>query len=199
MNVRLKKSFSFTAGLVYEENFLINYYDFDLHMLTVTDDHREQNIAYDRMKSWINNVLDGSIIIHDQSPSLDTWTNTAARIIALPEEPVDQIMGVLLYLKLNSIMENRLVVTSVEVQSTQGDGMTYIHNAGENVGTYFSQDGWWVDLRPNWGYMRPKEDGKIVNLTRQIEWNDYGLDWAERSEEARDSVVFADFRKDENK
>lgn len=199
MNVKLRKNLTFTAGLVYEDSFLINEYACSIELLTVTEDHHEQNVAYDRIKGWITNVLDGSIIIDADHPNLSTWQATGARIMSLPEEPVDQIIGILLYLKLNAMMENRMVVTAVELSSTQGDGMWYRHDAGENIGVHFAYDGWWVDPRPNWSGAVLKKHGKIVDLSRQPEWSDFRLEWAQEDQEKHDSVVFANFRRDEDK
>ena len=199
MNVRLRKNVTFTSGLVFDDAFLINEYACTIWLLTVTNDHREQNIAYDRMKGWITNVLDGAIIIDSSHHNIANWQATNARIIALPEEPVDQIMGIMLYLKLNAMMENRMVTTSIEISSAQGDGMWYVHTAGENIGENFSIDGWWIDPRPNWSAAAPKQDGKVVNLSRQSEWSDFGLDWSQDGQEKKDSVVFADFSRHDNK
>ena len=144
-------------------------------------------------------MLDGSIIIDAEHANFATWQATGARLMAMPEEPVDQIIGIMLYLKLNAMMENRMVVTAVEISSTQGDGMWYRHDAGENVGPHFGQDGWWVDPRPNWSGAVLKKHGKVVNLDRQPEWSDYDLDWSRGDRDQQDSVVFANFKKDENK
>ena len=199
MNVRLRKNISFTAGLVYQDSFLINEYSCSIELLTVSEDHDEQNIAYDRIKGWIMNVLDGSIIIDSEHANFATWQATGARLMAVPEEPVDQIIGIMLYLKLNAMMENRMVVTAVEVSSTQGDNMWYRHDAGENVGVHFGQDGWWVDPRPNWAGAVLKRHCKVVDLPRQPEWSDYDLDWNRGDRTQQDSVVFANFRRDEDK
>lgn len=199
MNVKLRKNLAFTAGLIYEESFMINEYSCSVELLTVTDDHHEQNVAYDRIKGWVMNVLDGSIIIHSENPNLSAWQSTGARIMSMPEEPVDQIVGIMLYLKLNAMMENRMVATAVEVSSSQGDGMWYRHDAGDNVGTHFGTDGWWVDPRPNWSGAVLKKRGKVVNLDRQPEWSDFKLEWSQNDREKQDSVVFADFRRDEDK
>lgn len=199
MNVRLRKNITFTAGLVYQDSFMINEYSCSIELLTVTDNHQEQNIAYDRLKGWIINVLDGAIVVDAVHPNISSWQATGARIVAMPEEPVDQVIGIMLYLKLNAMMENRMVVTSVEISSTQGDGMWYRHDAGENIGTHFALDGWWVDARPTWSNAPAKTQGKIVNLDRQPEWSDFNLDWARDNEENNDSVVFANFKRDEDK
>jgi hypothetical protein len=45
MNVKLRKTFDFAAGMVYQKKFLINLYSIELKMVTATSDPNEQNIA----------------------------------------------------------------------------------------------------------------------------------------------------------
>ena len=168
---------------------MINHYEMVANFLTVTDDHFQQNVAYERMKHWMNRVMDGAILIDDQDEKLPLYAATGARIMAVPEEPVDQIIGILLYLKLNAIMENRMVVTDIELWSTQGDDTRYLHSHGENLGPRLGQDGWWTDARPIWGAARQRVDGKVVNLDRPPEWQDYDLGWEDTSGEEHSAII----------
>lgn len=199
MSARLSKRFGFYTGVVYEGRFMINHHNLDLKLLTVSDSNDEQNTAYERMKYWIHHVLDDSILIAEHDPTLTTWLATNSRVVVLPDDPCDQIVGIMLYLKLNAIMENRMVVTDTEVWSTQGDQMSYLHSAGENVGPNLGQDGWWVDPRPTWSTDRPRDHGKVISLDRSSEWKDYNLNWGSKDDPKQDSVVFADFGRNEDK
>lgn len=188
------------TGMVYENKFAVNQYSVTLGMITVSDDNDQQNIAYERMKFWLFNVFQDGILISEHSDALAAWANTGSKVLSLPEEPVDQIVGMMLYLKLNSIMENRMVITDVELSSIEGDNTAYVHNHGENLGPLI-EDGWWTDARPGW--ISTKSSGKrnkIVTLDRLPEWKDYDLDWAADTASDKNTVVFADFkRNDENK
>jgi len=194
MNVRLSKSLSWCSGVIYQEGFFVNQYEVDLAMVTVSSDTDQQNIAYERMKYWVQNVLDNAVLIAHDSAILPAWQKTNARLLVLPEEPVDQIIGMMLYLKLNAVMENRLVVATTEVRSAVGDHMGYTHNNGENLGA-LSVDGWWSDSRPIWFDSRPREQDKIVALDRSPEWKDFQLDWNDQEANPSHTVVFADFPK----
>lgn len=197
MNVRLSKTLTWYSAVVYQDEFFVNHYDLDLKMMTVSSDHDEQNVAYERLKYWINNILNSAVLISHDNPRLELWQHTGARIMVLPEEPVDQIVGMMLYLKLNAIMENRLVVISTEVRSSVGDDMGYTHHHGENLGA-LSVDGWWSDPRLIWSENRPKEQDKVVSLDRLPEWKDYRLDWNDEKFSSSNTVVFADFTRNED-
>ena len=198
MNVRLKKTFGWYSGLVHQETFSVNHCSVEINMLTVSPSNDEQNIAYERMKFFVHSLLDDCILISEQSPLLPQYQKTGARVIVLPDEPVDQVVGMMLYLKLNAIMENRIVVTDVELWSKAGDSVSYLHSVGESLGPLV-QSGWWTDPRPVCLSPGDKSSqGKIVNLDRIPEWRDHGLEWDQESE-SENSVVFAKFGRDEDK
>lgn len=200
MNVRLKKTFDWYSGVVYLDDFIINHYTAELSMITISDNREEQNIAYDRMKSFVSNVLDSAVFISDDHEKLDAWLNTGSRIIALPDEPVDQIIGIMLYSKLNAVMENRMMISQVEIYSRLGDSMSYLHSYDETPGPDFGQDGWWNDPGPIWYDAKIKNThGKVVNLNSRPEWKDHGLEWVDAVDPTSHSVVFANFNRDENK
>ena len=193
MNVNLKRRFQFATGLVYQEEFQVNSYDVMLSMLTVSTDHDEQNIAYERMKYWVNRVLYDSVLISETSERLSAYQSTGQRLVILPEEPVDQLVGMMLYLKLNAVMENRMVVTGVELSSEVGENMIYSHAVSENLGP-LQFDGWWSDARPVWNDAKKRPSGSnIIELDRMPEWGDLELDWHKDQVQEKNTVVFADF------
>ena len=198
MNARLKKSFGWYTGLVYQGRYMVNHWNVTLDLLTVSTDSDQQNIAYERMKYFMHHVLDDSILIGSEDPALEHYQKTGARLLILPDEPVDQIVGIMLYLKLNAIMENRMVVTRTETWSVQGDQTSYLHIGGENVGECLGQDGWWADNRPVWTNTQPRTRGKVVDLERSTEWKDVGLAWDSDTVAKSDSVVFAKFNRNED-
>lgn len=176
---------------------MVNRYQLVVDLLTVSTDHHQQNVAYERMKYWIHEVMDQSILIGQNSDMIDVVSQLNDCVIVLPCEPVDQIIGIMLYLKLNAVMENRMIVTDIEICSSQGEYTSYLHNTRENLGSDLEQDGWWSDPRPVWVTQKSRDQGKIVSLDRGPDWKDHGLDWDETADQENDSVVFANFKKDE--
>lgn len=198
MNVRLKKKFAWSTGMIYQGQFYINHYAADISMLTLSGDSVEQNIAYERIETWISDVLNGSVMIDSSDPLMETWQETGARLLALPTQPVDQIVGIMLYCKLNAITQDRLTITGVNLSSSLGDDMVYLHSYDESIGP-FQEEGWWTDTRPSWSQEKRQNTGKVIRLDRLPEWNDYNLDWKESINAETDGVVFAKFSRDETK
>ena len=198
LNARLRKSFNFYTGLVYQRRFMINHYSATVDILTVSTDHDEQNIAYERMKHWIYHVIDDSILINEHDPDLERYRDTDARLVCLPDDPVDQYIGIMLYLKLNAIMENRMVITDIEIYSRQGDNASYLHTVGESIGRFADHNGWWTDARPIWYNPRNDKNSKVVSLDRPAEWSDQDLAWQQFNEFKKSDGVITSFRKNED-
>ena len=200
MNVRLRTILGWNSGLVHGDQFCVNQYQAQIDMITVTSDNHEQNIAYERVKYITHYIFEDAIMIAHNHPKLTQYQQTDARVIVLPDEPVDQIMGMMLYLKFNAVMENRMVVTDVEISSVQGDNMGYLHSHGENLSAGLSQAGWWVDAGPTWYDIPVKHTrDKVVSLNARPEWTDHELAWTDVTDKESNSVVFANFGRDADK
>ena len=200
MNVRIEHSMSFTAGVYYDGSMKMNNYTVRLYMLTNTSDSASQNIAFDRMRYFIYEVMD-SVIFVNQEDTEDCQRLMLAglNIATLPAEPVDQIVGMMLYSKLGAIMENRIVINEVEISSTMGEGITYLHAADESLGP-MTNPGWWHDADLVHCDDTLVDDAKVVAMHRTGAWRDLNLAWpeAEQNSNTGNTIVFADFKKSDD-
>lgn len=198
MNVRLEYQTQFSAGIVYEGQYHINHYSMTINMLTNTLDAYEQNIAFDRIKHWIHNVANHSVFINQTDSQVEAYQQTSQRVIALPEEPFDQTVELMLYVKLESIIEDRMLITDIKLSSTLGDEVCYLHNDEESVGP-FGTEGWWTLPTPHWS-VPIKNKKKVVSLPKGTSWDELELSWEREKDVVGDSsVVFADFTANETK
>jgi hypothetical protein len=118
--------------------------------------------------------------------------------IQISEEPVDQIVGMMLYYKLNAIMEGRMTVTRLDLSSILGDSVWYQHDEDDAWGP-FREDGWWHE--PTVQHDSILESVTADNVVRVIPnaWHELGLIWPEEeTEPTANTVVFANFTKNEN-
>lgn len=200
MNVRLNRTFEFSSGIIYDDEFVINDYIVTVHLTTATSNTIDQNIAYERIKYWINFVLANSIIMNHEYAFKDTWLATGQRILLLPDEPVDQLVGMMLFLKLSAIVQDNFVITDIEISSIVGDDMCYIHSESDNLGP-MEQRGWWNDPKPTWitADKKKKSSTNVIKLNRIPEWKDLDLEFDVSTPADKDPVVFVDFAKDDKK
>jgi hypothetical protein len=192
MKVRIKFPISFTAGIFYHDELQMNNYSVTLSMLTNSLDGKINNIALDRIKYFIYTELDSSIFIN----SADTercvkFIDAGLKITTIPDTPVDQLIGIMLHYKLSAITEERLLIDEVEISSSLGEGLIYVHGEHENVDELVIPE-WWKS--PDMVHCDPDliDTDEIVTLADINVWRDLNLEWPdeEKESETGNTVVF---------
>jgi hypothetical protein len=134
-----------------------------------------QNIAIDRWRHFFDNILDGAVLVDSSKKDrILALQAQGIRVIDLPDECYDQIVGIAIYLKLNTIAETALIVTDVSIASNQGQYVHYLHNENESTGSLDHDHGWWVENSPNYCNFTDV-GGKIVKLKPMESWRDLDL------------------------
>lgn len=200
MNVRLQYDIDFMAAIYYEGRLQFNNYSINLSLLTHSRDAASTNIAMERLRAFVYSELENAVFIGPmEREKADLFAMVGMNVVTLPEEPVDQVIGLMLYCKLNAVMENRMSVTALNIQSYLGDSIWYQHDDDDSIGP-FSQDGWWH--QPTCEHNNIELDSNTENVVKvsTAGWHDYDLEWPEdRAESSGNTVVFANFQRNENK
>lgn len=178
MNVRLEHQFQFTAGTLLDSKIHMNNYYVKLEMITQTVDGVEQNIALDRIRHMLFRQFQDCIFVSEEdTDTIDKLQSTDFEVIVLPEVPVDQIIGIMLFTKLNAIMQDRLYITQLKLSSDLGQNLWYLQNEEEDLGP-FEFPGWWHNSDPN-TFEKNKNYSNIISLQNNKTWHDYHLEWEE--------------------
>ncbi len=180
MHTRIERDFCFQTGLYFENKFHVNVYDIAASMLVETDSIKEQNIAMDRAIHFLTEVLSNSILVHSaNSDVIKKYENVDLRVCELPQEPYDQIIAMVVLLKLNSIMENRLKITDLVIGSSLSDGVRF-NIVSEVAESTFSGKHWWNSSCL--AITNHRTDGidhdKVIKLFND-DWTGLGLSWRE--------------------
>jgi len=193
--IRLQKTVAWCSAITYDQGHVINQYHGTLKLHTGTEDQTQQTLAYERLKWWIQNVLDHSVLINHDDPMLQTYGQTRQRVLAMPDDPVDHLLCMVLYLKFNAIMEGRLTLAELELSSEQGDHMAYVHS-NDHDGAIADDHGWWIDPAPVWyDDNHVPAQGKVVELNRKFSWEDLDLGWNQTATDQAATVLFPDFQR----
>lgn len=201
MNVRLEYTMPFTAGVYWDGQMLMNRYTIKLYMVTNSSDADVQNTAYERLKYFVYSEMANTIFVNRQHEDQCRLLIAAGlKITTLPAEPVDQLIGIMLYSKLNAIMEDHIIINEIEISSELGEHMCYLHAADENLGP-FSVPGWWHDADLIHCDSNLVDSDKIVAMHRAGAWRELDLAWPEQDHDTgnNNTVVFANFNQDETK
>lgn len=202
MNSRIRSTLHFTAGVFYGDQLLMNNYRVSISATTNTLDNVINNIALERIKYFIHYELTNTVFINstdvDQCRRL---LDAGVKITTLPDEPVDQIVNIMLYSKLDAIVEDQLIINDIELSSDLGDNIVYFHGEGESLGP-LSDKGWWMESNLTHCKLEFLNNDKVVDMYQARAWRELDLAWPDSTltPPATDNrVVFADFGKDETK
>jgi hypothetical protein len=196
MNVKIEYPAEFLAAVYWEDAVMMNSYAVRCEMMTNTKDNREQNIALERLKYMLFMQMQNSVFVDQREKAAIKRLEAAGlRTVVLPEQPVDQIVGMMLYSKLDSVMEDRITMTQLKLSSELGENITYYQADNETIGP-FQQKGWWNNADPV--ISDSKSGGKIVSIKGTTTWQLLGLDWDNEKEETNKGNTVVAFRKDEN-
>jgi hypothetical protein len=197
MTARIKRVFTFQSGAYFNSSMYMNSYTVDINFSVETESIIEQNIALERIKYFLNESLEHSILIHDiETAQIKKYQEAELKVCTLPEEPYDQIIGIMLILKLNAITENKLIINEIAITSRLSDDIYCIHSVDENIGP-FAESGWWHDNSPKINTLKPNKTKKIVKLVKSVNsWDELDLSWGIIKKEksiGSSEVVFATF------
>ena len=197
MNARISTDLHFTAGVYYNGVMQMNSYILELWMMTRTTDPESHNIAFERIKYFVYNCLDSSILIGSEyQEQCENFVRAGLRITTMPADPVDQLVGIMLYYKLNAVMEGRITIAETEISSVIGDAMVYLHNEIESP-EIENQPAWWTlpGLEQCDGDLLDTD--KVVEMPNAQAWRELELAWPVGTADAEfgNTIVFADFNK----
>ena len=195
MNVRIAQLLCFNAGSWYDNELEMNQYTVKLWMITQSESPLEQNIAFCRAKHFIHNKLESTIFIDSEDSKCEAFVQTGLNITTLPGDPADQLIGIMLFHKLNAIMEGRIAVVEVEISA--GDAVVYLHGENETSESLPIPD-WWTSADPIHSDYSPPDSDKVLSIPQVTTWRELDLGWQEDEEQddtpTGNIVVFADFK-----
>jgi len=202
MNVKLRTVVGFIAGIYYNERLHMANYMLRLEITTNTTNTYNQNIALDRIHFFINEIVNSSIIIssNSQLKQIRDYAKAGLNVIELPMEPFDQVVSLALMQKLNSICEQNVIITEIDLTGSLSDGVSYQTNLTDPRGE-FSKTGWWNDPELNWYDRNILTSNKesIVRLDKRLTWQEVHLAWEEdkkpRDPKKDNTVVVGKFKR----
>lgn len=199
MYARIEREFEFQAGIYFEKSFIINNYKLLLQMDVMSEDIHEQNIAFERIKYFIEQSLENSIFIdYREKQQIELYTKAGHKLCILPDEPFDQIVAATLLSKINTITEKKLMVHEMKILSKISDGVSfYLEN--DEIGNFTSsEDMWFTENNSNINDLHKKinKKEKVLELKKEnSDWNTIGLGWKSNEDSDNNKILFANLEK----
>jgi hypothetical protein len=192
VTTRVKREFSFVAGIWLEGEYQIGMYSFTVFIEICTDDPYEQSIALERMKYFTDECLTNCIFIEaSEKKVIDTFNNLGMKVCVLPLEPYDQAIAIPLLIKLNAITEGKFNITNMSFKSQMSDDVEYLIDIEDNVPAYATANNWWNDNGSNISEnKKSNKKDKIVRLHKDNEWTELDLGWKHSCKPETSEIIF---------
>jgi len=177
MNVRLKFNTDLRTGSWFVNDFVINTHVINIQLITKSHTPKDHPVCMGRIRT-VMDLLENTIFINqDNTEKIAELSACGFKVVAFPQEPIDQIVGIVLFKKLNAVLEGRMQVTDLDICSDAGDNIWFMHSANELVGAV-ADTGWWNDPGPVVEHSQPAAPGKkVVKLRRPTAWDSFDLEW----------------------
>jgi len=186
---------------VTDKDMLPNSYSLKLHVDITTDDLLKQNICFERIKFFIDFVVDKSVVVNKSYKKLASLKKATPKQqwVELPTAVYDQSLGVALYCKLSAITYPHMDIKAVEISSELGDDVNYVFEDDQGIGIYnkenwFKQydflDPWWhrADMSA-YDKLDKSSEGKVTWYTGPLKWEDIGLSFDQNFKQEDEKVV----------
>lgn len=181
MTTRVTKDFTFLSSLHFDNRFMVNLYEMNAGMIIDTFDVVEQNIAIERMNYFITTALEDCIFVNqDEKEAIAKYNEAGLKCVEVPEDPYDQILGLLILNKCNAIMEGRIHVSEIIFGSKLSNLIKFELTSEMSINEYPGKH-WWNDSTLTTVTKNKKKD-KIVKLFDQptTNWADLELTWPKK-------------------
>jgi hypothetical protein len=175
MNIQIEKDFTFLTAIHFEKKYMVNLYELCAKMEVLTENPKEQNIAIERMNYFLTGYIENVIFIQDtEKEAIQNYTNAGIKVCPVPEEPYDQIIGMILINKCNAIMENRIAVTEITFGSKLSNLIKF-NISGEIAKLEYPENVWYNKNTLSVTDKHKKD--KIVSLFDINNWAELELTW----------------------
>ena len=201
MNVHLRQCREFLAAVWNAtdsgHSLQLNHYQLDMRFVTRTKDQHEINVAVSRVLYFIDQELSDTVFVHDELMDVAGMLHVMGiNVTTVPHEPVDQIIGMMLFAKFQAMMEGRVDMVSLEISSDRGQGVGYLHHHDEELGP-IAASGWWNQADTGHRLIDDFNDHQLPPLDIQPDcWRDLDLQWPVTPDQSK--IVFANFRKNDD-
>jgi len=178
MNIQIQKDFTFMTAIHFESKYMVNLYELSAKMEVCTEDVREQNIAIERMNYFLTGQIEDVIFVQDtEKEAIQNYTNAGIKVCVIPEEPYDQIIGMLLINKCNAIMEGRIIITEITFGSKLSNLIKF-NIQGDIAKLEYPEDSWYN--KNTLALADKNKKDKIVTLFDKNNWAELELTWKQK-------------------
>lgn len=197
---RMKNDYDFAAGVLVGQELYFNRFRLTIDFYTNSDVIADHNTAVERMNYFIHEIVSRSIFVDETNyEAIINYTTAGIPVLTVPNPgPFDPLVQAVIVTKLNSILEDTLVISEAEMVSTVGGYMTYVWDAADDedeIHNFVDEDDevkWWASSEPRFSSYPDGTDVDDIDEKDNLQfvtWEMLGLEWLEdREDEDEDGL-----------
>jgi hypothetical protein len=145
---------TFDATVVIDDCVYPNNYNVKVSFIPKVSDIKLQNNSFERIKYILNNICENSVIISPKSNLQSVFFKMPINKVLVPGDPYDQLLGICLYHKFNSIAGKFIHFESLTVDSKLGDNVQYTVDDGSYENRNLPSNDKWISdvIKEAWWY-----------------------------------------------
>ena len=173
----------FMVCIIADEDIVPNTYEISIGLSPETDNVQYQNIGFERIKYFLRNICQNSVLIsihNDKFVTVRSVMNTT-KFMTLPDEPYDQLIVVLLFQKINAILGKHFHCDYITLESFQGENVKYQFDTDYD-GSFVEDKIYFIgelrDKKLPWWYRDDttiSDDFDKIEVNQDITWSELGL------------------------
>lgn len=187
----------FMTTVMSYDNIVPNTYEVCLGISPTTNNIDHQNIGFERIKFFLRNICQNSVLVsihNDNFESLKKLTNS--RIMTLPDEPSDQLLVVLLFHKINSVIGKYFDCDYIILESFQGENIKYQYDSDYDSSfidekIYFTRE--LREKKSPWWYRNDTtitDSFKDMSIEQEFTWAELNLSYnRKKKKEIKGKIV----------
>lgn len=179
---------SWQCTMLVDQILLPNHFSMNIEFEPGDGNELEQLLAFDRIKHYLNDIVEGSLFANIDNPLIDNLEkNFNVYVITLPDEPKDHVIASVLFSKLISIVEGRLEIGSVTFSSRMGEDVTHYIDIDELASMDYmiknkireatGSPAWWHRADAGSSDVITIKKDKVSVVMDKQEWDDFALGW----------------------
>jgi len=143
-------STNFDASVIIDDCVYPNSYTITFNFLPKTSEVKMQNAGFEKIKYLFNNLCENSVIFSLNNNTRDVWFKMPINKILLPGNPYDQLLGVVLFKKMESIAGDFFHLEDLIIDSKLGDNVKYTINNESAENNHLNVKEWVDEIYPWW-------------------------------------------------
>jgi len=187
MSVELNYDLNFSAAVAVDKIISPTAFTARLSLRVVTENPDYQNIAMQRILFFVREILDGSIFVNSNDSNFYQLRKMCdQRILDFPEDPHEQVVGMILFQKFAAITEGYFEINELQIGSGNFKGLTYTIDEFITLtdGTLSPKNVWWNSNEMTYNtFAKDKKDALFT-------WDDVGLSWEGITQPDDQEIIF---------